>query len=133
MYACLNCYKMSSHLNDCNKDNCQCNIIELDELIAPTIIMLNQKGYKTKYCCSGHYYNSSTTYINFDSNIERFSEIPSGFEYDQDVVNSKQVFKAGNTIRKHYNQNKYIEKYNEVIKSNKELLKWAINLPYLEK
>jgi len=28
--------------------------IELDELIIPIISILNKKGYKTKYCCSGH-------------------------------------------------------------------------------
>ena len=32
--------------------------VEIDELIAPIIRELNLKGYKTKYCCSGHPYCS---------------------------------------------------------------------------
>lgn len=32
--------------------------IEIDEVIAPIIRELNLKGYKTKFCCSGHPYNS---------------------------------------------------------------------------
>lgn len=32
--------------------------IEIDEVIAPIIRELNLKGYKTKFCCSGHPYTS---------------------------------------------------------------------------
>ena len=32
--------------------------VEIDELIAPIIRELNLKGYKTKFCCSGHPYLS---------------------------------------------------------------------------
>ena len=32
--------------------------IEIDEVIAPVIRELNLKGYKTKFCCSGHSYTS---------------------------------------------------------------------------
>lgn len=32
--------------------------IEIDEVIAPVIRELNLKGYKTKFCCSGHPYTS---------------------------------------------------------------------------
>lgn len=30
------------------------NYFECDELIAPAISLLNKKGYKTTFCCSGH-------------------------------------------------------------------------------
>ena len=30
---------------------------ECDDLIAPTIQVLLNKGYKTEFCCQGHYYN----------------------------------------------------------------------------
>lgn len=30
------------------------DIIEIDTEIVDTIILLNKKGYKTKYCCAGH-------------------------------------------------------------------------------
>ena len=32
--------------------------VEIDEVIAPIISELNRKGYKTKFCCSGHPYFS---------------------------------------------------------------------------
>ena len=31
------------------------DIFEVDELMADSIILLNKKGYKTEYCCQGHY------------------------------------------------------------------------------
>ncbi len=30
------------------------NVFEVDEEIADSIVLLNKKGYKTMYCCSGH-------------------------------------------------------------------------------
>ena len=35
--------------------------IEVDEQIVDIIITLNKKGYRTKYCCSGHYDDSKIT------------------------------------------------------------------------
>lgn len=36
---------------------------ECDELIAPTIEVLNLKGYKTQYCCSGHPYKDNIEFV----------------------------------------------------------------------
>jgi hypothetical protein len=38
---------------------------ECDELIAPVILKLNKLGYKTKYCCSGHVYETD---VDFEDN-----------------------------------------------------------------
>ena len=43
-------------------------VIEVDELMLPTIMLLNQKGYCTEYCCSGHAYEGYySPYIVFNS------------------------------------------------------------------
>lgn len=34
------------------------DMVEVDEVIAPVIQRLNQKGYVTEYCCSGHPFKS---------------------------------------------------------------------------
>ena len=39
------------------------NSFEVDDLIAPAISLLNQKGYLTTFCCSGH--------VNIDPCLER--------------------------------------------------------------
>ena len=36
---------------------------ECDDLIAPAIALLNKKGYRTKFCCSGHPYPSIESYM----------------------------------------------------------------------
>lgn len=45
--------------------------VEIDELIAPIISLLNKKGYKTQYCCSGHPY---TNYILDPSGDENWDD-----------------------------------------------------------
>lgn len=42
------------YFNDDEKT--QNDYFECDDLIAPAISLLNKKGYKTKFCCSGHPY-----------------------------------------------------------------------------
>lgn len=37
------------------------NYFECDDLIAPAISLLNKKGYKTVFCCSGHPYATIDT------------------------------------------------------------------------
>ena len=81
-YICLSC------LNEFNKEELSFNdkygnyrykcpikkcssydMVEIDDLILPIIKILNQKGYKTEYCCSGHLTERDTnTYIVFDKN-----------------------------------------------------------------
>lgn len=56
-----------------------------DKRIAPSIALLNKKGYKTIASCSGHYrlewneQNKTLIYILFDKEY-KFNSIPNGFE-----------------------------------------------------
>lgn len=79
-YMCLTCgkeyYKEALNLSNatetysyrCPSTDCgDLGVVEIDDMIMPIIKVLNQKGYKTKFCCSGHYYeNNTNTYISFD-------------------------------------------------------------------
>jgi len=38
----------------CITPECNSKIVQLDNLIADSILLLNKKGYTTGYCCSGH-------------------------------------------------------------------------------
>jgi hypothetical protein len=97
--------------------------IELDELIAPAIVLLNQKGYHTKYCCSGHWYQAfPEAYIYFYDDCVP-NTIPQSFRWCE-RENEK------NTIRTRYQINDIESDYDFVIRVNKELFIWAENLPY---
>ena len=67
MLACIKCSEEISlidYISDISEgfeslcNNCNSEIVELDDSIAYTIIELNKKGYKTKYCCGGHVTNA---------------------------------------------------------------------------
>ena len=63
-YLCLECgeiydsdwlfKRIRSEYIQCPKTNCVGTLFEVDELLLPTIKILNEKGYSTKFCCSGH-------------------------------------------------------------------------------
>lgn len=61
-------------------------LIEIDEMMAYPIMKLNQKGYKTRYCCSGHMMSPESRkynegYILFDT-VYEFPSIPRYWEYE---------------------------------------------------
>lgn len=129
MNVCLTCYetydtRFLHKPNDyyevcCPKLNCDGDVVELDELIAPTIILLNLKGYYTKYCCSGHWYDDCLSpYIYFHEDFLPGS-IPNGFTLDNPT---------SSTIRARYDENSEESKYDFVIRVNKELHNWALEL-----
>ncbi|MBD1379051.1 hypothetical protein [Metabacillus arenae] len=133
MHVCMSCYeKYEGRFLDianrygetfCPKYECHGNVIELDELIAPVIIMLNQKGYLTKFCCSGHWYELvSTPYIYFHEGFIP-GTVPESFKIDDH---------NSDTIRATYEENDQESKYDWVIRVNKELYEWVEGLPELE-
>ena len=134
-YLCLDCREVydSSHLNIngifdeiwCPKTNCHGILFEIDELLIPTIKVLNEKGYITKFCCSGHYTGQHPkSYITFEDDID-IPYVPNGF--------TKQVYSTGITIESDQplRPPTYKEFY-QICDNAKILLKWAISLPNME-
>ena len=129
MYLCLNCFEVYSNeyrydrrdYNFCPKLGCDGEVVEIDELMIPVIKTLNEKGYCTEYCCSGHYGDGYTnTYIKFSEWVELPEELPNGFVYEE----------RGNVIRKNYVDNLHPnQKYIEILNTTKDLIEWADNLP----
>lgn len=87
MYMCLNCgtyynkqyltrYEKGCDSYNCPSIRCCGKVVNIDELICPSIYLLNSKGYKTKFCCSGHASSANETqdiflnfYIMFENGI----------------------------------------------------------------
>ena len=80
-YVCGKC------LQSLDKCNCKYNsesLIHIDRNIQEQIRQLNIKGYRTLYCCEGHYDRVSDLYITFVNDY--FTEkiiVPEGFKYNQ--------------------------------------------------
>lgn len=83
---------------------------------------LNDKGYKTRYCCESHSKNMNM-YISFyvDYGFGKHLPMPDGFKY-----------KYGNTIDFMYKSGttdeEYVKQKNEHLDS---LNKWCKSLPYM--
>lgn len=120
--------------------------VEIDELIAPTIQALNQKGYTTKFCCSGHpsrvwlmldeggYYETSSpldSSIVFENNIT-LPFLPPDFEAEE-----REWYHGRLVIRKRYpidddNNVQYFERAEKILETMKQLYQWALNLPVFD-
>ena len=73
-FICYNCYETF--------------LIEVDNNIARSIMKLNQKGYKTKYCCEGHEIKSFGGYVYFkDTHVSKLPNIPIGWETEYNMYN----------------------------------------------
>ena len=107
--------------NQCPKNNCDGYLLDIDEEILPQIILLNNKGYSTQYCCQGHMDSSVTRlYILFE-NIYYFDDLPNGF-VEEDTTGSRTCISFEPTSK-----NKRI-KYNELTKARIDLYNWINQL-----
>lgn len=80
-------------------------IFEIDELMVYAIKTLNDKGYFTNYCCSGHSYNDT----NYSSGYIQFS----GESYIPDTLPELWSYDDNNCIRAYGNRFEYITNLNE--------------------
>lgn len=107
----------------CPKINCNAGeVVEIDELYLPVIRLLNEKGYMTKYCCSGHAYERiPDTYIVFHELVKELPNLPEGAEMDND-----------GKIKLYYNYPEdisEIELYHLILQNAQKVLKWVMELP----
>jgi hypothetical protein len=107
----------------CPKLSCNVGeVVEIDELYIPVIRLLNEKGYMTKYCCSGHAYGRiPDTYIVFHEMVKELPNLPEGSHMQND-----------GSIRIYYNypdESNEIELYHLILENAQKVLKWAIELP----
>ena len=59
--------------------------IQVDDLIAPTLQILNLKGYRTAWSCSGHVREDcDSAYILFEFGEITPEELPSGWFWEED-------------------------------------------------
>ena len=153
-------YKRIKCINKkCNKNN----FIEIDELMIPTIIELNKKGYKTEFCCSGHInpksYYIEMPYLLFNSEINNIPNLPINWldfsldykpihiKIDESILSSYEISYTEEKRKvKPKNKNKFIEcifisiTFKNIFNAQKflfdqlnNLLEWAINLPEYKK
>lgn len=135
-YLCLECYETyQMHLPYCPKTSCHGEIIEIDDLMLPTIMLLNQKGYYTAFCCSGHAYEGSCyPYVAFSSFFndmlsdkefnELFKELPDSWQIEngtQDMRILRCKIKCDNII----------ELQKSICDANLKLLDFVNTLPSL--
>lgn len=132
---------------------------EIDEVIAPIIRELNIKGYRTKFCCSGHPFESlNEAYTNSEDTAKCFvglikteqSNHPTmpiralyliadnDFYISFDGVSQKDFslplpdgfcWDDDTVIRYEYEKSDVYELLEERLKVSKALYQWALNLP----
>lgn len=125
MYLCSKCFDiLYSKYHKCTKCDFKNNDeevnIEIDSKLAFQISILNKKGYKTKYCCSGHSLDEWVgTYIYFEDKIY---SCPEDWYIDDD----------GYIIRGNRNKDwielDFITRENILTNYNGNLLKWVLEL-----
>jgi hypothetical protein len=109
----------------CPKRLCSGRLRDIDELLLPTIRMLNQKGYTTSYCCSGHFSEGKEAagYITFaiDNTTKMCRSLPKGFKVDPDPP-------IGVHLRWEFQEADECALHRAILKRSSELLSWAERL-----
>jgi len=104
----------------CPTPNCDGEAFGIDEEMIIPIDILNQKGYKTMWCCSGHVFteNGGDDYIAFiEGSFPK--TIPDGWYSDEKY----------NAIRYRVPNKSPILKRKDVVKHIDNLIEWAVKLP----
>ena len=139
MYLCINeeclnvfdgdyikSYLMLNGINSnlfCPIRGCIGLLVEIDENIIETILILNKKGYRTLESCSGHLKGlGSSVYILFDDRYV-FDTLPNGFSIDYAYYSENDML-IGKSINGDIS-----DRQMEIWNTSKDLLEWAEALP----
>lgn len=118
---CSKCFEICYAYEGCNiclRKDCDGEKVDIDNLMLPIIQILNRKGYKTLFCCSGHVGDfESSTYIKFDDSVD-LPYIPDMFKYS-----------SYTTIKKFIISKNITKKKQEIDDNIRDLLMWVISLP----
>ena len=124
MYLCSKCFDiLYSKYHKCTKCDFKNNDeevnIEIDSKLAFQISILNKKGYKTKFCCSGHALDEwVSSYIYFEDKID---SCPEDWYIDDGYII------RGNR-NKDWIELDFITRENILTNYNGNLLKWVLEL-----
>ena len=139
-YMCTSCYEVyNKDLGRCPKVNCEQQVVEIDELMLPVIIILNKKGYMTDFCCSGHcYLEHNYPYIAFSDILEElfqyeeiktvFKDLPAPWMLEEPNGLRTNMY----CLRCHIEEDDGLKKYKAIIDANYALLEFVTKLPWLE-
>lgn len=132
---CLSCFKVYAPTRKTPCGNCGSNLVKIDELYIVIIKILNQKGYKTTYCCSGHTYEKlPQSYILFREGI-KLPFLPEGYVIDYEAHTIFESSKEITEIRRDFYLCSYeneVELQKDILKSTLAVLEWAKSLPILK-
>ncbi|MED1125399.1 hypothetical protein [Bacillus atrophaeus] len=115
----------------CPKRGCRGDVVEIDDILVPTIILLNQKGYYTESCCSGHLEDlTRTSYIIFNEVVEKLPSVPRGFRLSAMLAEEGQ---KRLTIAKHITVSPdSVIVFQDILNTALQMYAWAISLPYVD-
>jgi hypothetical protein len=134
MYVCLECwqvfdYRIVPGLGEggcCPVKGCFGEIIDLDENFIPVIRLLNEKGYETRFCCSGHVWDDVPetihAYIAFQDYVkkEELEPLPKGWKFNEP--------EEGPIIRAEYRASDPVRIQLAILDGVKAVAKWALGL-----
>ena len=111
----------------CPNADCYGKAFEIDELMIIPIKLLNQKGYKTRFCCSGHISDKiGGGYVAFRPNID-IPSLPKGWKKDKQGLND-----GSQCIRYDMKTTDILKRYNIIQTKMRALIRWCNELPPLE-
>ena len=111
--------------------------VEIDDQLISPMIILNKKGYTTKYCCAGHAHEGLLgSYVMFEEPIFKLVDLMFNREYALDK-NLFDIEDNGKILR--IKDRKELRKEFDILQAQSimdkfciSLLQWTIKLPYRE-
>jgi hypothetical protein len=146
--VCLKCEAAHPYYHDPRFDpkecpSCENGLIEIDDMMVPTIFELNRKGYETQYCCSGHVAQDYVqTYILFDDSVMKFVNLEkftkgldpqlSFYELGSRRLRDERLpYDNRYTLEYRTKSLGYPERMVKVPEINRRIYEWACGLEYL--